>query len=108
MVAAGKLREYITIQQPTETESVSGAISQGWSTFWATRAAVVQGGGGEDFDGDAASGRARYEVMTRYYTGVKPKMRAIWGDVTLEIVEVRADPLRTSLMLSCVETLDRE
>jgi len=74
---AGKLRHVISIEQPAETKSLSGGITNApWSTFVAgLRAEIEDLGGSEKSTGDNFTALSTHKITIRYYPGITTKMR---------------------------------
>lgn len=71
----GKLREYVTIEQPTETEDGHGGFAVTWSTFaqvWARIDPVAQR---HDYHGDALERRVTHKIIIRELSDLTIKMR---------------------------------
>ena len=85
---AGALRHSITIQQTDETRSATGSVTNTWSTFAKVRAEVRPTTGIEQVAGDQVVADVTHQVRIRWYDGVTPKMRVLFGRRVLEIIHV--------------------
>lgn len=103
---AGKLKHKISIQQNTPTAAADGSREESWSDFatdvWAD---IRTEGGREFFRQRQLHSELSHEVIIRYLSGVKPKMRISWGSRVLEIVSVIYDEDKhKQVRLNCRET----
>ena len=90
---AGRLREAVTIEQPTETPNSSGQDEPAWSTWAERRAAVEQLRGGGKEVHDEYQRRAVFPWFVRLRNDsktrcIEPQWRVMWGSVVLHIEQV--------------------
>ena len=78
----GRLREYITIQQKTETIEASGDVTFTWSTLSICFAEVKTLSGKEMIEHGKVSANISHRVYIRSFdaTGILPEMRIVWTD----------------------------
>jgi len=101
MIAAGKLRHRVTIEQPGITTGVGGAQTETWTTVATVRGEMREDGGTEGLGGRELDGEgfARSErqlaaelgirFVMRYRSGITPTMRIKDADGNLyDIVAV--------------------
>lgn len=86
---AGKLRNLVTIQQPTEVRNAIGETPPSdWPifvTWWAEK--IMRGGAESDRDGQRY-GTAAVQWEGRYIAGVTTKMRLRDGEGTTFLIEL--------------------
>ena len=86
---AGPLRNLITIQEPTLTQSTSGAVTTAWSTFKAAWGAVEPLSGSERLNADQVFADMTHRVRIRYTSGVTTAMRLQFtSDTTTHTLEI--------------------
>lgn len=86
---AGKLDQFIVIQQRPTTKSDSGAnipgtpveIFRGWASI------TVSGGRGEVYSADKLGALTQYRVRIRNTSGLDETMEIVWGTRTLDIID---------------------
>jgi SPP1 family predicted phage head-tail adaptor len=102
-LAAGRLRERITIQSATTTQAASGQPIRTWSAIaTSVPAEVLAVNGGETVRGRQVSANAKYVVTVRYRSDVTEQMRLVWNGQALNIVWL-GDPYgdRRELRIEC-------
>jgi SPP1 family predicted phage head-tail adaptor len=111
MIAAGKLRHRITIQQPAITQDAqTGEITEGWSTFAANLPAAIEPLSARDFIQSAAmQSEITTRITVRYLAGIKPAMRIV-DAATGSIYNIRGvlsdkDSGRAYITMPCDEVL---
>ena len=109
MLAAGKLRHRVTIEQPSITQNpATGEITEGWSTFAASVPAAIEPLSARDFIQSAAmQSEITTRITIRYITGLKPNMRIINGTTIYNIRGILPDKNsgREYVTLPCDEVL---
>ncbi len=86
---AGELNKRITIQtKGTPTRDSFGAEVIAWSTFATVWAAVEPLSGREYLAAQQATATVDTRIRIRYFAGVLPEMRIVYGSRTFEIVSV--------------------
>lgn len=83
---AGRLRHYMTIQQPTEAEDANGEIIQTWSTFANVWAEILPLVGKEYWASKQVIAEATGKIRLRYIANITAKMRALFGNRILNFV----------------------
>lgn len=94
MVAAGRLRHRVVIQQASETQdSTTGAITTSWTTFATVWAAIEPLSARDFIAANAEQSKIKARIVIRAIDGVVPKMRIYHAakDKTYDIVGVLAD-----------------
>jgi len=100
----GQLRERIEIQQPTETRSALGEVTQTWTT-WKSRWASVQTLNSKQvLTANQQDLRITHKVRLRYLDGLKSSYRIKWRDRVLQVVSVLEHAQFTVHELLCEET----
>lgn len=105
-MAAGKLRERVTLQAETQTPDGAGGYSLGWSDVATVWASVKPMRGKESLESMQVRDVQPYEVMIRYNSAVTvtPKHRLSWNGKLLNIRSVVNRDMRDKyLMLHCEE-----
>lgn len=90
---AGKLRHRITIEHDTadpEAPASNGTVTPNWAALHTNISAeVLQVAGGEQLRGGVQTqATTTHVVRLRYRAGISPKMRVVWGSITLGITRV--------------------
>lgn len=101
---AGKLRHRIVIQQPTESQSTSGAVTNSWGTFKTVWAEVEPRNGREFFNGAQMVEELTLTMRIRYMPDLSPKMRIFWKARAFDILGI-VDVLGTDkeMIIACRE-----
>ena len=109
MIAAGKLRHRVTIEQPTITQNpLTGEITEGWAAFASNIPAAIEDLSTRDF---IQSGAKQSEITTRitvrYMPGIRPNMRVVSGETIYNIRGhlLDKDSRREYITLPCDEVL---
>ena len=77
---AGDLIHRITIQQPVESQTATGAITSTWATFTQRSAMIATEGGREFVSARARHGDLTHLIRMRGYCAVTSKMRISFAD----------------------------
>lgn len=88
MIRSGKMSKRITIQQQTDEQDEFGAPKRIWSdvvTLWASVEPIA---GKEFWAEQQAQSEITIRVRIRYYAGLAPKMRIIYGTRILSILHI--------------------
>ena len=88
---AGNLRNYITIQQPTETHDTNLELILTWSTFAFAWAEILPLNGREYWTARQTLAETTGKIRIRYIDGITTKMQVIDGTKTYNI-EAVIDP----------------
>lgn len=88
----GSLRHKVTIQQPTDSKSARGGVTQTWATYHTAYAAIEPLSGGEGQAGRMESGTITHRIRIRYKDGITAKMRVVFGSRTFDISGPPTDP----------------
>lgn len=104
-VHAGRLAEYVDIQQLTTTYDSLGHDSDTWAALHSSVAAEVTPETGNEFTGARETqADVTHIVRIRYRSGITPKMRLSYRSRTLEILAVYdRGERRRMLELHCKE-----
>ena len=103
-ISAGKLRELLVIESPTEARNALGETTQTWSEFARRRCAVDTVSYSEQSRRGQIGGSTSYQVNLRYLEGLTGSMRLIWparGGLTLYISSVVEKGNREEHELTC-------
>lgn len=101
---AGKLRNRVTIESPTEARDALGGVTLTWATFAIVWASVSPIGGREYLQAAGTQAQVTHRVRCRRIAGVLPRMRVKHGTRTLHIEQVRdLEERRAELDLLCRE-----
>ena len=103
-ISAGKLRELLVIETPTEARNALGETTQTWSEFARRRASVDTISYSEQSRRGQIGGSTSYQVNLRYLEGLTGSMRLIWparGGLTLYISSVVEKGNREEHELTC-------
>lgn len=106
---AGRLKHRITIEQPTNSQSSTGASTASWSTYLTRRASQEPLAGREKLaSSEAFFGEADYRFTMRYTSGVTKAMRISWDSRTFDITAVNhiLDPKSGDRMTILLATED--
>lgn len=95
---AGQLRDKIVFQVATETSDGAGGTTRAWSDVATRRALIEPMNGGEAFRAGVTRSTQFYRVSVRWFDGITPKHRILWGTVPLDI-RTCADPDGTRRVL---------
>ena len=85
---AGRLRHRITIQQVTEGQDETGAVTETWNEFATVWADMEPIAGKEYFAAKQTMAETTHRIRIRYLSGVVPKMRVLFGSRTFDITEI--------------------
>lgn len=108
-LAAGELRQRISIIRPVGTQSATGGTVEGTpQTFAANLPAAVDSlpMGNEGIQAGQLIGSVTHRIRIRYLAGIKPWMTISYGSRTLQILSVdNLDERRLDVWLLCAEVL---
>lgn len=103
-LSAGHLRHRITIQSETLSSDGRGGYTGVQGTSFTAWARVSPVSAREAFAHGMVQGSITHRVTLRYQSGIRPKMRVLWGTRVLLIQGVRTiDEERRVVELDCVE-----
>lgn len=85
MLRAGSLNSRIKLQAPGETQSASGAPTQGWADVAEVWANIRYLNGTESIKSDAPVSVARASIRIRRRSDVVPNMRVLHGTVVFDV-----------------------
>lgn len=106
MRAIGKLRHRVALQSPTTTRSSTGAALVAYSTTATVWAAVEPLSGREYLASSQTQNEVTTRIVIRYYSGVAPSWRVVFGSKTYTVEAVINDDERDRHMqLMCKEAL---
>jgi SPP1 family predicted phage head-tail adaptor len=89
---AGKLRNYITIEQPTEAFDSNGELILTWSTFAEVWAEILPLIGREFYSARQVNAELTGKIRLRFIKGITAKMRVLYENKTYEIDAPPIDP----------------
>lgn len=100
----GELRHRITIQQLSRIPDDMGGYEEQWQDVVSLWAKIEPLRGRERFVAQQAQSEVTHRVITRYYSGIKPQMRVVYGSRSFDIEAViNVDEKNEWLELQCVE-----
>ena len=106
MIDSGKLRHYISIQNPTGTRDSYGEPIISWSTYHKAWANIEPLKGWEYYESKQINAEVSSKITMRYKSGITPKMRVVSGTHTYRILGVINEGERNdNLMLMVEETI---
>lgn len=85
---SGTLRHKITIQTSTSTPNAVGEPVVTWTTYATPRAEVVDLSGREFFAAQSVHSEVTTRIRIRHRDGIVPKMRAVHGSRTFDVLSV--------------------
>jgi len=104
---AGKLRHRVTIQSKTVVQDAYGEETITWGTFATVWANVEPLRGREFLEGRQVMAEVSTRITMRYYAGVKPEMRAVYGSITYDILAViHVESREREMQLMCQEIVE--
>ena len=108
MVITGKLRLYITIEQPVRAQNAFGEwIDDTWETFTTCWAAQKNAAGNLTYQAQQHDSRVTCIFQTRFIKGLKPTMRINYQGRYFEILSFTSpEEKRDELLIQCREKLD--
>ncbi len=104
----GRMRQRVTLQQPTLTQNSYGEPVAAWSDVQELWASILPASGMERYvsGGEQLQAGVTHRVRMRYRSDVSPIMRLLWGTRTLEIDSIQDPSGKTSeMVLMCSEVL---
>lgn len=111
MIDAGKLRQRITIQQPNDTtQNTFGEVvltdDSNWTTVDTLWAEIETLTGRELYAAQRIAAEATHKVTLRYYPGIIPKQRVLFGTRIFDVNAVlNIEERNIELHLLCKESL---
>lgn len=100
---AGRLRDFIKVQQRSETQDEYGQPVDTWTDLFADYAEVIRLGGREFFSQARVAADVDTRVTIRYRAGIKAKQRIMFEGTTFDIQSVLPDQKRTQVEIYCKE-----
>lgn|SRR4030065_1640189 len=85
---AGELRNYITIQQPTESQDANLELILTWSTFATVWASIEPLIGREFYAARQVNAELTGKISLRFINGITAKMRVLYDSKTYNIEAV--------------------
>jgi SPP1 family predicted phage head-tail adaptor len=106
---AGRLKHRITIEEPSEAQSSTGAVTYTWATFtsrWARQEPLA--GREKQESSEAFFGEADYRFTLRYTAGITKAMRVAWDSRLFDITAINQilDPVSGDRMTVLLATED--
>lgn len=102
----GAMRHRITIQQLVESSNTFGEVEKTWqdvATLWAS---IEPLRGREYFDSQQINAEVTTRIRIRYRPGIKPKMRAVYGERIFDIQSViDVEERHKEIHLMCKEVM---
>jgi len=87
-IGIGKLRHLVTLQRQTGATDSTGAETQTWSNLATVWAAIQPFTGRELFQNNQLTALGDTRILLRYYPGLRPKDRVLFGTRIFEIRDV--------------------
>ena len=100
---AGRLRDFIKVQQRSESQDEYGQPVDTWTDLFADYAEVIRLGGREVFSQARVAADVDTRVTIRWRTGLKAKQRIMFEGTTFDIQSVLPDQKRTLVEIYCKE-----
>jgi len=95
---AGRLRHKITIQEVTETADGMGGFTETWSEYTTAFASITPMKGMEALEHRKLGHETVHKVWMRYQSGISTKMRVVWGDRTMDMIDYRIPDERNEMI----------
>lgn len=105
-IAAGRLRESVTIQTPTEVQDSFGEAEQTWITHTLRRCSIDSISSSEAIRHQETVGTVTHKIIMRYVPGLNGAMRIKWDsrdERILELSQILERNNREQHELLCVE-----
>ena len=103
---AGKLRHRVAIQAATETRNERGGIDETWTTEQTRWASVEPLIGREYMDGKQVNADVSHKVRFRWFSGLTPSKRLLFGTRVFGIDSVlNPDERNKELVVMCKEKI---
>lgn len=103
---AGKLRNYVALQNYTESRTGSGFAQRTWSTYASVWAGVRTLSGGERLSSQQVGGTLTHEFSIRWRSGVHVDHRILWDGRYFDIKDVRnVDEANIEIRMLCSEVM---
>lgn len=100
------MRHSVVIQSESRTPDSRGGASKTWSTTATVFANIRPASAREGYQAGQLQGAVSHVVSARWITGIRPKMRILWGSRIFQITGVRnLDEESRIMQLDCVEEL---
>ena len=108
VIQSGKLRLYITIEQPVRAKNSFGEwTDSSWETFTTCWAAQKSAVGNLTYQAQQLDSRVTCIFQTRFIKGLKPTMRINYQGRYFEILSFTSpEEKREELLINCREKLD--
>lgn len=100
----GSMNKRVQVQSVTETRDAAGGVTQTWSTDRTVWAAISPLTGREYLNAQQVQSSVTAKVVMRYFAGLTPKHRLLFGSRVFEIAAViNPDEANEMYELMCVE-----
>ena len=104
---AGALRHKVTLKSPSGSQDAYGETSLSFSDVADVRASISPLSGRELMNAQQVNSDVTHRVTIRFYSGVQPSWRVVFGTRTFEVQSVRnLDERDRTMELMCVERTD--
>jgi SPP1 family predicted phage head-tail adaptor len=84
----GDLRHRVIIQRVNEAQNDTGEIVQSWATYVSAWCQILPLSGSEFIAARQANAEVTHTIKCRYYRGITPRMRILYGSRVFEILAV--------------------
>lgn len=98
---AGRLRHRIRIEHETRVPDGGGGWDETWAPFLSAWADVQPLSGRERVQAEQVQSQVLYRVRMRMRDGIRPDMRVVWSEITMNIRAVVSDSKLEVLTLDC-------
>lgn len=107
-INAGAMREQLTLQKRSTSQSASGEPELSWDDFATMRAEPLRTPGREIYAAAERNARVPTTFKLRYLDGVLPEMRAVDSKQRVYNIKSAIDPTgrREELLLTCEELVE--
>lgn len=103
---SGKLRNKLFLQSSTESRDAIGGVTDSWATIATVYGSIVRKSDKEMIESDRLTQTVTHTIRIRYYAGVTPSYRLLFGSRVFSIIKVNDMGERNrTMVLDCIEEL---
>jgi len=103
---SGNLKHKVNFEAYTETENDFGEVIEGYSVFKTVYASIVPISGKEYFASKQVNAEVSHKIECRYFAGVLPNMRIVYGTRIFNIESViNIREANKTLQIMCTEVI---
>lgn len=92
---SGKLRQYVTVQRPNETEDAAGQTTLNYEDYIKTWADIRPFTGREHFQADKHKADITHKITMRYVSGITADCRILYDG---QVFELTAPPINSGML----------